>query len=144
MAAHFNRSTVSLYDISLFAPALKDIPYDFSLEGDFNGTVSDFSVTDLHIGYGRSSQFVGTLTAQGLPEIDSTSFSVVAQKIVTNQFDLSHTRIPPFNEEDLHMYLKIEKVMVLSLLEILKKTWFLQPDRNISQTRVLLKTMMKF
>lgn len=99
MAAHFNRSTVSLYDISLFAPALKDIPYDFSLEGDFNGTVSDFSVTDLHIGYGRSSQFVGTLTAQGLPEIDSTSFSVVAQKIVTNQFDLSHTRIPPFNEE---------------------------------------------
>lgn len=97
--AKLNRSTTSLHDIAYFASPLQDFPYKFSIEGEMNGTVSDFIASNVHIGYGKSSEFVGNLSVKGLPNIESTKFSVVAQKLKTTYTDISQTRIPPYSEE---------------------------------------------
>ena len=99
LSANLHRSTVALHDISYFAPTLKDFPYSFSVEGAMEGTVSDFEIENLNIGYGRSSQFVGAVSAKGLPNMDETKFVINAQKIKTNKYDIEHTQIPPFDEE---------------------------------------------
>ncbi len=100
LTASLNRSTVTFHDISYFASPLQDLPYAFMVQGFVEGTVSDFSAKQLHIGYGRSTQFVGEVRATGLPNIDSTQFSIVANKLVTNPYDIAHTRIPPYAEEN--------------------------------------------
>ncbi|MCQ2960159.1 MAG: translocation/assembly module TamB domain-containing protein [Bacteroidales bacterium] len=99
LSADLNRTTTTLHDISYFAEPLKDMPYSFSVEGLIEGTVSDFKAKNLHIGYGRSTQFVGNVSATGLPNVDNVKFTVDAQKVETNIFDITHTRIPPFAEE---------------------------------------------
>ena len=63
------------------------------------GTVSDIAAKNLHIGYGRSSQFVGSVALQGLPDMDKFHFDVTADKLVVNAYDIAHTRIPPFSSE---------------------------------------------
>lgn len=99
LSANLNRTTVSLHDISYFAPSMQNLPYSFSVEGLVDGTVSDFSISDFHVGYGRSTQFVGTIEAKGLPNIDETNFVVDAKRFETNQFDITHTQIAPFDSE---------------------------------------------
>lgn len=97
--ADFNRSTTSLHDIAYFASSLNNMPYSFSIEGLFDGTISDFSAKNFHVGYGRSTQFIGNVAIKGLPEIDSTIFNLDIDKLATNQYDISHTRIAPYTEE---------------------------------------------
>lgn len=99
LSADINHTTVSLSDISYFASALQDFPYSVTLEGLVEGTVSDMAAKNLHIGYGRSSQFVGSVALQGLPEMDKFHFDVTADKLVVNAYDIAHTRIPPFSSE---------------------------------------------
>lgn len=99
LSAHVRRTTVALHDISYFAPSLKDFPYSCSVEGEMEGTISDFAIENLHIGYGRSSQFVGSVSAKGLPNVEETQFVINAKKLITNQFDIEHTQVPPFDEE---------------------------------------------
>lgn len=99
LSADFNRTTTSLSDISYFAAALKDLPYAFSFEGNLDGTISNLSAENFHIGYGRSSQFVGSVVLQGLPDMDKFRFDVNAKKLEVNSYDIEHTRIPPFSTE---------------------------------------------
>ncbi len=97
LSAYFNRTTTSLHDISYFASSLEKMPYSFSVEGFVEGTIADFSANDVHIGFGRSTQFVGSISAKGLPDIENTEFVVDAKNVETNLYDISHTRIPPFD-----------------------------------------------
>ncbi len=99
LSASLNRTTITLHDISYFASALKDFPYAFSVQGLFKGTVSDFSAKQFHIEYGRSSRFVGDMQVTGLPDINSARFFIDAKELSTNLYDISHTRIPPYNDE---------------------------------------------
>lgn len=98
--ADLNRTTTSLHDISYFAPQLVEYPYSFSVEGMIQGTVSDISAQDFHIGYGLSTQFVGDVALKGLPDIDKTHFLIRANTLCTNPIDVSQTRIPPYSEEN--------------------------------------------
>lgn len=98
--ANFNHSTTSLHDIAYFASSLSEMPYSFSIEGLFDGTISDFSAQDFHVGYGRSTQFVGDVDVKGLPGIDTTIFKLNIDNLTTNQYDISHTRIAPFSGEN--------------------------------------------
>ena len=65
----------------------------------FKGTVSAFSAKQFHIEYGRSSRFVGDMQVTGLPDINSARFFIDAKELSTNLYDISHTRIPPYNDE---------------------------------------------
>lgn len=97
--ANFNRSTTSLHDIAYFASALNDKPYSFSIEGLIEGTISDFEAHNFHIGYGRSSQFVGNVKINGLPGIDTSTFRFDIDKLAASQYDIAHTRIAPYSTE---------------------------------------------
>lgn len=92
----FNRTNVALSDVAYFASAVDGFPYSFSVEGLVEGTISDFTAEDFHIGYGRSSQFVGSISARGLPDVDKFYFAIDAKKLELNGYDIVHTRIPPY------------------------------------------------
>ncbi len=104
ISANVNHSSVSLHDVSYFAPVLEQMPYRFTIHGDFEGTVSDFVASDIHIGYGKSSQLVGMVEAQGLPDLDKTKFRIQAQNLSVNSYDISHTLLP-FQEEEKYVEL---------------------------------------
>ncbi|MCQ2607477.1 MAG: hypothetical protein MJ197_02165, partial [Bacteroidales bacterium] len=104
ISANINRSSIALHDISYFASVMEQLPYRFTVYGDFEGTVSDFEASDIHIGYGKSTQFVGNVAAKGLPDIEKTNFTLQVQNLSTNSYDISHTRLP-FQETESYVQL---------------------------------------
>ena len=124
LTAVLNRTTITLHDIAYFASALKDFPYAFSVQGILKGTVSDFSAKQFHIGYGRSSRFVGDMQVTGLPNIDSTRFYIDAKELATNQYDISHTRIPPYAEEQyVQLPSFLEQIIVYKYQGVVEGVW---------------------
>lgn len=94
-----NRSSLACSDIAYFAPVLEGYPYQCTIEGRLQGVVSDFITENLHIGYGRSTQFVGSVSVKGLPDFDAMYATIRAEKLETNSYDVSHTKVPPYNED---------------------------------------------
>ena len=72
MDAHFKDAKVSSDDIAFFAPELKDWKKEVMLNGHFVGSVENFTVTSLNAQSGATSNISGTLSMQGLPDMDKT------------------------------------------------------------------------
>ena len=124
LSANLHRSNVTLHDISYFASSLKEFPYSCTVEGEMEGTISDFSIENLHIGYGRSSQFVGSIAAKGLPNVEETNFVVNAKQLKTNQYDIEHTQIPPFDEEQfISLPSTLQKLTFFNYVGTIKGVW---------------------
>ncbi len=100
ITANVNHSTVNLHDVSYFASSVEQLPYRFTVFGDFVGTIADFVASNVHIGYGKSTQFVGDVTIKGLPDLDKMNFDVLAKNISTNSYDISHTQLPFQDNEE--------------------------------------------
>ena len=95
----FTRSELSLSDIAYFAPALQNNPYDFNFSGIVQGKISNIKGKNLSIGYGRSTRFLGNIEISGLPDINETFLHISAKNFETNEYDITHFRIPPYSEE---------------------------------------------
>lgn len=88
MDAHFKDAKVSSDDIAFFAPELKDWKKEVMLNGHFVGSVENFTVTNLNAQSGATSNISGTLSMQGLPDMDKTKIVFSKGTLQTNYYDL--------------------------------------------------------
>ncbi len=88
MTAHFKDSKVNSDDIAFFAPELKDWKRDVVLSGNYEGTVSDFTVQNLSARSGSGTNINGTLHMKGLPDINTTTINFTDGTLLTNYYDL--------------------------------------------------------
>ncbi|MFO7868998.1 MAG: translocation/assembly module TamB domain-containing protein [Bacteroidales bacterium] len=95
--ADFNQSLIQFSDISYFAPSLYLSPYSFLMSGSVSGTVSNFKGKNMHIQYGKNTEFRGNIEMMGLPDISNTFVHLKTDDFITNVYDLEHFRIPPFS-----------------------------------------------
>lgn len=96
--ANLDSTIVHTHDLALFAPQLNAFDDVWRLEGRFSGTVSNFNLIDFYLGFGRKSKILGSISAEGLPEIQSLLASLQLE-----QGSFIHT-------PDLEQYLKDKRV----------------------------------
>ncbi len=70
--ASMNNSRIYSEDLALFAPAVAGYDQFYILDGEISGPVSNISMNDFRLGFGRASHFSGNLSFEGLPDIDNT------------------------------------------------------------------------
>lgn len=89
MDARFRDARISSDDIAFFAPELSNWKKVVSLNGNFLGSVEDFTVNNLTARIGATTNINGTLHMKGLPDIDRTKISLTRGGLQTNYFDLA-------------------------------------------------------
>jgi hypothetical protein len=70
--ANLENSRIYSKDLGLFVPYLADIEQFYILDGEISGRVSQLSLNQFRIGFGKSSHISGNLFFEGLPDIDNT------------------------------------------------------------------------
>ena len=98
MKYEFDTSTVSLKDLSYFAPTLEGLDYTVKVHGKERGPVSEMKFNNLYLKYGKGSIIYGRIFITGLPDVENTSFNCKFKKISTNYSDLSMLKTYPFTE----------------------------------------------
>jgi hypothetical protein len=71
--AHFDDSRIYSQDVGYFAKYLFSLKETWHINGDFNGHVSDFTLSKLNLRFGERSVINGELSFKGLPEFKSTA-----------------------------------------------------------------------
>ncbi|MBN8836273.1 MAG: translocation/assembly module TamB domain-containing protein [Sphingobacteriia bacterium] len=87
MVASFKNSKVHSDDIAYFAPELKDWKKEVALNGNFNGTVANFTVKDFFASSGAASYASGDISMKGLPYINTTKIELRNGVIKSNYND---------------------------------------------------------
>ncbi len=75
-------------DLALFAPTLRPYRDVFTATGDFSGEVSDFSVRNLELYFGRSSRLTGVVSFAGLPAVKETFVDLELKNSVVQPQDV--------------------------------------------------------
>lgn len=85
LEAHFADSRIYSQDVGYFAKYLFSLRETWQITGDFNGHISDFTLSDLDVRFGERSTIRGDLSFKGLPDFSKTAMF----------FKLEGTRIYP-------------------------------------------------
>ncbi len=97
MDAHFKEARVSSDDIAYFAPELKTWKREVTLSGHFLGTVDQFTVNNLGVKVGTTTNITGSFSMKGLPDIDRTIIRFSNGTVQSNHRDIG-TFIPSLKE----------------------------------------------
>ena len=89
MDGKFNDSKIHSDDIAFFAPQLKDWKDVVNVTGTVRGTVDHLKGNDLKITTLRNTLLEGSVTMDGLPDINNTFLNINAEKFKTNYSDAS-------------------------------------------------------
>lgn len=95
--ARFDKSKVDFYDLSYFAPELKNVNKSLELKGEVTGTVDRFKGKHLELHYSESTYFKGNVSMTGLPDFFETYIELNADEIVFNKKDLETLPAWPFD-----------------------------------------------
>lgn len=88
MEARFRDAKISSDDIAYFAPELKKLKRNITISGNYLGTVTDFTVTNLYTRIGNNTNLSGSLSMKGLPDINTTKIYLNKGLVSTNYNDL--------------------------------------------------------
>lgn len=99
ISSNIEYSQIAFRDIAYFNDNAYQIPYTISISGFVKGRVSNIKGKNIHIGFNRSSRFIGNIEISGLPDISQTYMHITAKLLETNKHDIETLRIPPFSEE---------------------------------------------
>ncbi len=88
MKAFFDRSEVSIQDLSYFAPELQDIRNTILLDGSFDGTVDDFKTEDVLIYFADDTEISGDFQIKGLPDWRNMYVDADIKKLYTSKKDV--------------------------------------------------------
>jgi hypothetical protein len=94
LRANLSSSSVNLYDIGFFAPALRNTNQVVLLSGQVRGPVSNLKGKNLEIGFGSGSVIKGELNLEGLPDIRSTFIYANIKQFTTSSSDLKSLHLP--------------------------------------------------
>lgn len=78
LKANLKQSYIHVSDIAFFAPLLNQYDYDATITAKVNGTIDNLSMRDARIRYANQTQFNGSASMNGLPDIDQTFIEVKA------------------------------------------------------------------
>lgn len=87
-------SLITLSDVGYFAPELLTMEDPVMFSGKIDGTVSNYTATDLKLNLGEITEFEGSLTMKGLPDFDSTFISLNIISLNTTPDDISGFNLP--------------------------------------------------
>ena len=91
-------SIINFKDISYFTSTLQGMDYEVMAYGKERGPVSDMKLSNIYLGYGEETVINGRVFINGLPDLESTSFTCKFKDISTNYPDLSTIKTYPFTE----------------------------------------------
>lgn len=94
--SNLDGSHVSFYDISTFTKELNGLNETVFLSGKIKGYLSDLSLSDFKLRYGKHTKFTGNLTISGLPTFSNSFIHIDAKEIATNYSDLIKLPDYPF------------------------------------------------
>lgn len=85
-----HQSQVDMRDIACFAPVLKDFSRKATVDGTFDGTVSDFGISNLKLAFGSRGRIEGKVNISGLPDAENAFVDARLKKAETDTRDLSY------------------------------------------------------
>jgi len=88
LEANLKQSYVHISDIAFFAPILNQYHYDATITAKIKGTIDNLSMKNGHLRYANNTQFNGSASLSGLPDIDQTFFEIKADYATTTKKEL--------------------------------------------------------
>lgn len=88
------QSTIQLSDLKYFAWILERMPDKFVFTGRFDGTVSDFTVSDFMAEFGDESFLDADVTFKGLPDFFASYMDVNVRRMYSSYEDTRNFAIP--------------------------------------------------
>ncbi|MCZ6520064.1 MAG: hypothetical protein O6848_01030, partial [Bacteroidetes bacterium] len=86
--ANFNQSQISLQDLAHFTPGLSKYNEYFQLNGKFRGKISEFSIDEFDLQFGKNSQLIGKVNFDGLPKLEETYMKLIFNQSKLDPSDL--------------------------------------------------------
>lgn len=90
-------SYYTLSDVRFFSNVMAKMTDTIAFSGEFEGTVSDFTLTDFVFDFEKNTELSGDIRITGLPEIEQTVFDIDIKSMDYDFDDLSHFAIPASN-----------------------------------------------
>lgn len=88
LEANLKQSYVHISDIAFFAPLLNQYHYDATITAKIRGTIDNLSMKNGHLRYANNTQFNGSASFSGLPDIDQTFFEIKADYATSTKKEL--------------------------------------------------------
>lgn len=96
-------------DLALFAPELKKYDDVWQISGEFSGSVNNFIFNNFSIKLGQKTHLTGSLTAEGLPQMES----LLASLQIEPGSNILATDLKQYFDENIYPY--VEKLQEISL-----------------------------
>jgi hypothetical protein len=96
--SELEHSYVNFGDVAAFTKELNGLNETVYLSGGIKGYVSDLSLHNFELEYGKYTKFHGNLTLSGLPDFSTSFLHFNAREITTNYADLIQLPNYPFTE----------------------------------------------
>ncbi|MCD4696007.1 MAG: translocation/assembly module TamB [Bacteroidales bacterium] len=87
-------SLINLTEVGYFAPVMFSMDNRLRVSGDIAGTVDNFRAKNLRFGAGVTTQFMGDIQINGLPDIRETFSHLSVKDFVTSVNDVRSFRLP--------------------------------------------------
>ncbi len=87
-------SRIYLDDLKFFAPSMQGMKDRIIASGKIRGSVSNLNLSKAHFYYGNRTYFNGSLSMNGLPNIDQTFLRFRVKKAAINTKELSRFKMP--------------------------------------------------
>ncbi len=88
LAANIKQSYIHISDVAIFAPFLKQYEYDAIVTGNLKGTIDNLSLKNAHLKYADNTQFNGSASLNGLPNVEQTFFEIKADYATSTKKEL--------------------------------------------------------
>lgn len=108
IAAELENSVIYSKDLALFVPYFNQLEEYYTISGYFDGKVSKFTLKDFALSFGNNSNLKGSISFDGLPDVQETFIEGNLKESILNPADLRKY----INEEN---YDRIEKFGEVSL-----------------------------
>lgn len=105
LVSELSSSTVSLYDVSLFAPQLEGMNEVVSLQANTSSMVSALNINDLILNVGSNTKIAGDFYLPDFANLDSTYFNQLIRSYNISVEDIESVRFPYSASQD---YIEID------------------------------------
>ncbi|NTV82739.1 MAG: hypothetical protein HGA23_00380, partial [Bacteroidales bacterium] len=107
-------SLVTPGDIGYFAPVMFKMEDPVMISTRVEGPIRDFTASDLNIKIGEFTELKGAISMKGLPDIDSTFFSLNIENFTTTPEDVAEFNLP-LEKSNLELPPQVEKMGFTSI-----------------------------
>ncbi len=88
LEANLKQSYVHISDIAFFAPLLNQYDYDATITAKIKGTIDNLSMKNGYLRYANNTEFNGSASLSGLPDIDQTFIEIKADYATSTKKEL--------------------------------------------------------